>query len=73
MDKLGQKLNPELQNRKNITPGLHVEIVMKENQQTGELTDGYIKDILTRSLNHPYGIKVRLETGEVGRVKSILD
>ncbi|MBL1214092.1 MAG: YwbE family protein [Ignavibacteriae bacterium] len=63
----------ESTNRKNITPGLHVAIVMKEDQRTGELTEGYVKDILTKSPNHPHGIKVRLETGEVGRVKKIFE
>ncbi|MBK7104933.1 MAG: YwbE family protein [Ignavibacteriae bacterium] len=59
--------------RKNITQGLHVEIVEKENQRTNNFTEGYVKDILTKSPNHPHGIKVRLETGEVGRVKKILE
>lgn len=63
----------EGRNRKNIKQGLHVAIVLKEDQRTNKLTDGYVKDILTKSLNHPHGIKVRLETGEVGRVKEILD
>ena len=60
-------------NRDKIKPGLHVAIVMKEDQRTGELTEGYIKEILTKSPNHPHGIKVRLETGEVGRVKKVLE
>ncbi len=59
--------------RKNIKQGLHVAIVLKEDQRTNKLTEGYVKDILTKSPNHPHGIKVRLETGEVGRVKEILD
>jgi uncharacterized repeat protein (TIGR03833 family) len=59
--------------RSDIKPGTHVRIVMKEDQRTGELTEGYVKDILTNSSTHPHGIKVRLETGEVGRVKEILD
>ena len=59
-------------NRKNITPGLHVRIVLKEDQRSGALTEGYVKNILTNSSNHPHGIKVRLETGEVGRVKEII-
>jgi len=63
----------EGRNRKNIKIGLHVAIVLKEDQRTNKLTDGYVKDILTKSPNHPHGIKVRLETGEVGRVKEILD
>jgi len=55
-------------NRDNIKPGLRVAIVQKQDQSTGELTEGVVTDILTNSLNHPHGIKVRLETGEVGRV-----
>jgi uncharacterized repeat protein (TIGR03833 family) len=58
--------------RKNIKPGLNVMIVTKADQRTGELTEGYVKDILTKSSTHPHGIKVRLETGEVGRVKKII-
>lgn len=58
--------------RANIKPGLHVHIVLKEDQRTGDLTEGYVEKILTSSPNHPHGIKVRLETGEVGRVKEIL-
>ena len=58
--------------RVNIKPGLHVHIVLKEDQRTGDLTEGYVQDILTNSPTHPHGIKVRLETGEVGRVKEIL-
>ncbi len=45
--------------------------MLKEDQRSGELTEGYVKDILTKSPKHPHGIKVRLETGEVGRVKKI--
>ena len=63
----------EGRNRKNIKLGLHVAIVLKEDQRTNKLTEGYVKDILTKSPNHPHGIKVRLETGEIGRVKEILD
>ena len=58
---------------RDIKPGSHVKIVMKKDQRTGELTEGYVKDILTKSLQHPRGIKVRLETGEVGRVKIIFE
>jgi uncharacterized repeat protein (TIGR03833 family) len=61
------------QSRKEIKPGLEVEIVLKEDQRTGRRTRGIVKDILTKSSNHPHGIKVRLETGEVGRVQKILD
>ena len=59
--------------RTDVKIGTHVKIVMKEDQQTGELTEGIVKDILTKSPKHPYGIKVRLETGEVGRVKEIVE
>lgn len=59
--------------RREIKPGQLVKIVLKENQRSDELTEGYVKDILTKSAQHPYGIKVRLETGEVGRVKEILE
>ncbi|HKI88375.1 MAG TPA: YwbE family protein [Draconibacterium sp.] len=58
--------------RKNIQIGTEVEIVQKHHQRTGELTDGIVKRILTNAANHPHGIKVMLETGEVGRVKNIL-
>ena len=57
--------------RSNIKPDLSVSIVLKKNQQNGRLTKGIVKDILTKSPTHPYGIKVRLVTGEVGRVKEI--
>ncbi|OIU70252.1 YwbE family protein [Rossellomorea aquimaris] len=60
------------QQRANIKPGLQVEIVLKKDQRTGKLTQGVVKDILTNSANHPHGIKVRLEDGQVGRVKNIL-
>ncbi len=59
-------------NRKNIEVGFEVEIVQKQHQRSGELTDGIVKRILTKSPNHPHGIKVLLETGEVGRVKKIV-
>jgi len=58
--------------RKNIKPGVRVSIVLKTDQHTGKLTDGIVKDILTKSPTHPHGIKVRLESGQVGRVKEIL-
>jgi len=58
--------------RANIRPGIHVAIVQKQDQPTGRLTEGVVGDILTRSPTHPHGIKVRLETGEVGRVKEVL-
>ena len=53
----------------NIKPGLPVSIVLKKDQQSGRLTKGIVKEILTKSPTHPYGIKVRLASGEVGRVK----
>ncbi|WP_082235084.1 YwbE family protein [Halobacillus massiliensis] len=59
------------QNRKDITPGAEVEIVLKKDQRSGRLTKGIVKDILTNSSFHPHGIKVRLEDGQVGRVKHI--
>lgn len=58
--------------RKNIKAGIKVEIVEKQNQRSGVLTQGIVKDLLTRSPNHPHGIKVRLEDGRVGRVKNII-
>ena len=58
--------------RINIKPGLHVKIVLKEDQRTGKLTEGYVRDILTSAPVHHHGIKVRLEDGQVGRVKEIL-
>ncbi|MDN4526830.1 YwbE family protein [Fictibacillus fluitans] len=60
------------QSRQNITPGLDVFIVLKKDQRTGKLTRGIVKDILTNSAQHPHGIKVRLEDGQVGRVKEIV-
>ena len=60
-------------NRKDIKPGMTVDIVLKQNQRSGERTRGVVKDILTKSASHPHGIKVRLETGEVGRVKEIVE
>jgi uncharacterized repeat protein (TIGR03833 family) len=59
-------------NRFNIRNGLRVAIVQKQDQQTGELTEGIVADILTNSSFHPHGIKVRLQSGEVGRVQEIL-
>ena len=58
--------------RKNIKIGDEVEIVEKHNQRSGERTDGIVKHILTKSSIHPHGIKVMLETGEVGRVKKVV-
>lgn len=59
------------QSRKDISPGLEVDIVLKQDQRTGKRTRGVVKDILTNSPNHPHGIKVRLEDGQVGRVQEI--
>lgn len=59
--------------RSDVKPGMLVNIVQKQDQRTGELTEGIVKTLLTNSPNHPHGIKVRLETGEVGRVKEILE
>jgi uncharacterized repeat protein (TIGR03833 family) len=58
--------------RGNIKPGLRVRIVLKQDQATGKLTEGVVKDILTSSPTHPHGIKVRLTDGQIGRVKEII-
>lgn len=60
------------QTRFNIAPGLEVEIVLKADQRTGKLTRGRVANILTSSSTHPHGIKVRLESGQVGRVQNIV-
>ena len=60
------------QNREDIKIGLTVDVVLKEDQPTGKLTRGVVADILTNSQFHPHGIKVRLESGEVGRVQNII-
>ena len=57
--------------RSDIEIGGNVEIIQKHHQRTGELTEGNVKRVLTKSPNHPHGIKVQLESGEVGRVKYI--
>ncbi|WP_423798572.1 YwbE family protein [Neobacillus sp. SAB-20_R2A] len=59
------------QNRKDIIPGITVDIVLKKDQKTGKLTRGIVQDILTKSPNHPHGIKVRLTDGQIGRVQEI--
>lgn len=59
--------------RSDILPGKRVKVVRKEDQRTGALTEGIVKDLLTKSPDHPHGIKVRLESGIVGRVKEILE
>ncbi|MCJ8007269.1 YwbE family protein [Lederbergia wuyishanensis] len=58
-------------NRSNIQVGQTVDIVLKIDQSTGKLTQGIVKDILTKSASHPHGIKVRLQDGQVGRVKRV--
>jgi uncharacterized repeat protein (TIGR03833 family) len=58
-------------NRADVRPGLKVAIILKMDQQSGKLTEGVVKDILTNSPTHPHGIKVRLASGQVGRVKAI--
>ena len=58
--------------RVNIKTGLRVLIVLKKDQHSGKLTEGIVKDILTKSPAHPHGIKVRLESGEIGRVQKIM-
>ncbi|QOR66995.1 YwbE family protein [Cytobacillus suaedae] len=60
------------QQRSNIRAGLNVNVILKEDQRTGKKTQGVVKDILTKSSFHPHGIKVRLESGQVGRVIDIL-
>jgi len=59
-------------NRAKIKPGLCVLIVLKKDQRSGKLTEGIVKEILTKSTTHTHGIKVRLESGEIGRAKEIL-
>jgi uncharacterized repeat protein (TIGR03833 family) len=61
------------QKRTNVKPGTRVLIVLKQDQSTGKLTEGIVKDILTNSASHPHGIKVRLTSGVIGRVKEILE
>jgi len=64
--------NLDGRNRNNIRNGLKVQIVLKADQRTGKLTEGIIMRVLTNAPNHHHGIKVMLESGEVGRVKNIL-
>jgi len=58
-------------NRSNIKAGARVQVIQKQDQRTGKLTEGVVKDILTKSSTHPHGIKVRLTSGVVGRVKKV--
>jgi len=67
-----QDTNLDGRKRSNIKTGLLVEIVQKQDQRSGDLTEGFVRRILTKSSNHPHGIKVLLDTGEVGRVKNII-
>ena len=60
-------------NRSDIKTGTHVQVVQKQDQRSGKLTEGIVLDILTKSPTHPHGIKVRLQNGAIGRVKVILD
>ncbi|KGA96130.1 hypothetical protein AJ85_17500 [Alkalihalobacillus alcalophilus ATCC 27647 = CGMCC 1.3604] len=59
--------------RENIKPGMKVKVVQKQDQRTGNLTEGVVKRLLTNSAQHPHGIKVMLESGIVGRVKEIVE
>ncbi len=67
-----EKFSKPGSSRKNIRLGDTVDIVQKRDQRSGNLTRGVVKDILTNSPNHPHGIKVRLQTGQVGRVQAII-
>jgi uncharacterized repeat protein (TIGR03833 family) len=59
-------------NKRNlIKPGIRVSVIQKQDQRSGKTTEGIVKDILTKSTSHPHGIKVRLESGVIGRVKEI--
>ena len=71
MGKYGER-RMDGRNRADIKAGAHVLVVRKQDQRSGKLTEGNVKDILTKSPTHPHGIKVRLESGAVGRVKKIL-
>ena len=66
-------ISADAMNKSQVTIGQHVLIVLKRDQSTGKLTEGYVKEILTKSSYHPRGIKVRLTDGRVGRVQKILD
>ncbi|TMV48213.1 YwbE family protein [Paenibacillus mesophilus] len=65
-------MNGDGKKRAGIAPGQEVDIVLKQDQRTGKTTRGIVKDILTKSPDHPHGIKVRLQDGQVGRVKQII-
>ena len=66
-------MNDNGKERSKIKPGLKVKIVLKKDQRSGNLTEGIVEDILTNSSFHPHGIKVRLKSGEVERVKEIIE
>ena len=66
-------MNTSIKLRSSIRPGMSVLVVLKQDQPTGKLTQGIVKDILTRSVSHPHGIKVRLQSGLVGRVQQIVE
>ncbi len=68
----GRTLSTDGNRRENIRPGMVVSIILKKDQASGSLTSGIVKDILTSSAVHPHGIKVRLEGGQIGRVKRIV-
>jgi uncharacterized repeat protein (TIGR03833 family) len=72
LEKEGPIMESDGRYRKNIQIGHYVEIVQKNHQRSGELTEGVVKRILTSSPQHPHGIKVMLDSGEVGRVKNVL-
>lgn len=59
--------------RSELTPGVRVNIILKKDQASGKLTEGIVARLLTRAPSHPYGIKVKLKNGQVGRVQKILD
>ena len=69
---MGEAITKPGSSRRNIHLGDTVDVVQKRDQRTGKLTRGVVKDILTNSPRHPHGIKVRLQTGQVGRVQAII-
>ena len=70
---MDNKITMNGRNRKDIRPGVEVDVVLKKDQASGKRTRGIVKDILTGSSFHPHGIKVRLQTGEVGRVQEVFE
>ncbi len=68
-----ESINLDGKSRQHIKIGQRVAIVQKLDQRIGKLTEGVVKRLLTKSANHPHGIKVQLQSGEVGRVKKILE